>query len=177
MVTREGLGWSRRQELYRSFEIARRFGGLWPSNRTLRYGATLWQQAAPAKRNDRPGIGFNCPQSRTCQRLSRSKENRGRNIVRIIPFRRPLRQQPAGVVPVPATAHLSGVLPLLKQKKKLRKIFFLSAIFPLHFFATQSPTHIFTMGTGKKEAARRTRQGKTGDGLNNVRTKGENFYR
>ncbi|KAL6887592.1 GTP-binding protein [Trichoderma longibrachiatum] len=33
------------------------------------------------------------------------------------------------------------------------------------------------MGTGKKEAARRTRQGKTGDGLGNVRVKGENFYR
>jgi nuclear GTP-binding protein len=33
------------------------------------------------------------------------------------------------------------------------------------------------MGTGKKEAARRERQGKTGDGLDNVKTKGENFYR
>jgi nuclear GTP-binding protein len=33
------------------------------------------------------------------------------------------------------------------------------------------------MGTGKKEAARRERQGKTGDGLENVKTKGENFYR
>lgn len=33
------------------------------------------------------------------------------------------------------------------------------------------------MGTGKKEASRRTRQGKTGDGMANVRTKGENFYR
>jgi nuclear GTP-binding protein len=33
------------------------------------------------------------------------------------------------------------------------------------------------MGTGKKEATRRTRQGKTGDGMANVRTKGENFYR
>jgi hypothetical protein len=33
------------------------------------------------------------------------------------------------------------------------------------------------MGTGKKEAARRERQGKTGDGMVNVRTKGENFYR
>ncbi|KAF4972737.1 hypothetical protein FSARC_745 [Fusarium sarcochroum] len=33
------------------------------------------------------------------------------------------------------------------------------------------------MGTGKKEATRRERQGKTGDGLANVRTKGENFYR
>jgi hypothetical protein len=36
---------------------------------------------------------------------------------------------------------------------------------------------IATMGTGKKEATRRVRQGKTGDGLGNVRTKGENFYR
>lgn len=34
-----------------------------------------------------------------------------------------------------------------------------------------------TMGTGKKEATRRTRQGKTGDGMGNVRVKGENFYR
>jgi nuclear GTP-binding protein len=33
------------------------------------------------------------------------------------------------------------------------------------------------MGTGKKEASRRERQGKTGDGMANVRTKGENFYR
>ncbi|KAF4979300.1 hypothetical protein FZEAL_4467 [Fusarium zealandicum] len=33
------------------------------------------------------------------------------------------------------------------------------------------------MGTGKKEASRKERQGKTGDGLNNVKTKGENFYR
>jgi len=33
------------------------------------------------------------------------------------------------------------------------------------------------MGTGKKEASRRERQGKTGDGLGNVRVKGENFYR
>ncbi|KPM37440.1 Nucleolar GTP-binding protein 2 [Neonectria ditissima] len=33
------------------------------------------------------------------------------------------------------------------------------------------------MGTGKKEATRRVRQGKTGDGMANVRVKGENFYR
>ncbi|RMZ79210.1 hypothetical protein DV738_g3520, partial [Chaetothyriales sp. CBS 135597] len=33
------------------------------------------------------------------------------------------------------------------------------------------------MGTGKKEAARRERQGKTGDGMANVKVKGENFYR
>ncbi|MCJ1471910.1 GTPase required for pre-60S ribosomal subunit nuclear export and maturation [Lambiella insularis] len=33
------------------------------------------------------------------------------------------------------------------------------------------------MGTGKKEAARKERQGKVSDGMNNVKTKGENFYR
>ncbi|PYI03746.1 NGP1NT-domain-containing protein [Aspergillus sclerotiicarbonarius CBS 121057] len=33
------------------------------------------------------------------------------------------------------------------------------------------------MGTFKKEANRKDRQGKTGDGMGNVRTKGENFYR
>jgi len=33
------------------------------------------------------------------------------------------------------------------------------------------------MGTGKKEATRKERQGKGGDGLGNVKVKGENFYR
>lgn len=33
------------------------------------------------------------------------------------------------------------------------------------------------MGTAKKEAARKERQGKVGDGMNNVKVKGENFYR
>jgi predicted NAD/FAD-dependent oxidoreductase len=33
------------------------------------------------------------------------------------------------------------------------------------------------MGTGKKEAARKERQGKGDDGMANVKTKGENFYR
>lgn len=33
------------------------------------------------------------------------------------------------------------------------------------------------MGSGKKEAVRKERQGKTGDGMVNVKTKGENFYR
>lgn len=33
------------------------------------------------------------------------------------------------------------------------------------------------MGTGKKEAARREGQGKVGDGMGNVKVKGENFYR
>ncbi|EAW10361.1 putative GTPase NOG2 [Aspergillus clavatus NRRL 1] len=33
------------------------------------------------------------------------------------------------------------------------------------------------MGTGKKEANRKVRQGKVGDGMANVKVKGENFYR
>ncbi|KAF1841528.1 NGP1NT-domain-containing protein [Cucurbitaria berberidis CBS 394.84] len=33
------------------------------------------------------------------------------------------------------------------------------------------------MGTAKKEASRKERQGKTGDGMGNVKVKGENFYR
>ena len=35
----------------------------------------------------------------------------------------------------------------------------------------------FKMGAGKKEKARKEKQGKVGDGMNNVKTKGENFYR
>ena len=33
------------------------------------------------------------------------------------------------------------------------------------------------MGTGKKEVARKEKQGRAGDGMKNVKTKGENFYR
>lgn len=33
------------------------------------------------------------------------------------------------------------------------------------------------MGTGKKEKNRLARQGKTGDGMGNLKVKGENFYR
>jgi hypothetical protein len=33
------------------------------------------------------------------------------------------------------------------------------------------------MGTGKKEASRKVKQGKVGDGMANVKVKGENFYR
>jgi len=33
------------------------------------------------------------------------------------------------------------------------------------------------MGTQKKEKNRKEREGKTGDGMGNVKTKGENFYR
>lgn len=43
-----------------------------------------------------------------------------------------------------------------------------------HEHSVQAPSK---MGTGKKEASRKERQGKTSDGMNNVKTKGENFYR
>lgn len=33
------------------------------------------------------------------------------------------------------------------------------------------------MGQAKKEGNRKIRQNKVGDGMNNVKTKGENFYR
>jgi hypothetical protein len=33
------------------------------------------------------------------------------------------------------------------------------------------------MGSGKKEANRKERQGLTGDGMANIKLKGENFYR
>ena len=45
-------------------------------------------------------------------------------------------------------------------------------------FSTSTPRVVAVrMGTGKKEAARKTRQGKVGDGMANVKVKGENFYR
>jgi hypothetical protein len=43
--------------------------------------------------------------------------------------------------------------------------------------SNSSPQLPHTMGTGKKEANRKIRQGKVGDGMANVKTKGENFYR
>ena len=39
------------------------------------------------------------------------------------------------------------------------------------------PMTLIRDGTGKKEANRKIRQGKVGDGMANVKTKGENFYR
>lgn len=48
---------------------------------------------------------------------------------------------------------------------------------PPAVFTTTGHAHTATMGSGKKEAARKERQGKTGDGMGNVKVKGENFYR
>jgi hypothetical protein len=45
---------------------------------------------------------------------------------------------------------------------------------PIHCLRVQRQS---TMGTGKKEAQRKIRQGKVGDGMGNVKVKGENFYR
>lgn len=46
-----------------------------------------------------------------------------------------------------------------------------------NFFKTFYQGYLSIMGTGKKEAARKVRQGKVDDGMGNVKTKGENFYR
>ena len=55
----------------------------------------------------------------------------------------------------------------------LPSTFFRQALtYPLIFHTTTA-----AMGTGKKEAARKVRQGKPDDGMANVKTKGENFYR
>lgn len=72
-----------------------------------------------------------------------------------------------------------------KKKKKFvisscSHFFFLSSLLsllPPKIFVLASKPKNFIMGTGKKEASRRVRQGKTGDGMGNVRVKGENFYR
>lgn len=60
-------------------------------------------------------------------------------------------------------------LPLVLRPSTFNLFSSLHVIFP---FSSNS-----TMGTQKKEAARRERQGKTGDGMGNVKVKGENFYR
>jgi hypothetical protein len=58
-------------------------------------------------------------------------------------------------------------------------IFFLLIIVPRLFRTTTTfkPQTQPVMGTGKKEAQRKVRQGKEGDGMANVKVKGENFYR
>jgi hypothetical protein len=77
---------------------------------------------------------------------------------------------------------------LAPKKNNLRRLplfffFFLHSATPLclvlstTFFSISFHFPTFTMGTGKKEATRKERQGKTGDGMANVKTKGENFYR
>jgi hypothetical protein len=74
------------------------------------------------------------------------------------------------------------------RKKKSVVLFLHASTFPPPFasrsFFLASPRFLAfdrhknaKMGTGKKEATRRTREGKTGDGMGNVKTKGENFYR
>jgi hypothetical protein len=68
------------------------------------------------------------------------------------------------------------------QPHRLRELFlgFLNLyILNLHFPAkpTAHCAETSVMGTGKKEASRKVRQGKVGDGMANVKVKGENFYR
>jgi hypothetical protein len=78
----------------------------------------------------------------------------------------------------------SGVLGILAHPSHITAT--LKLFFRYHWnFPTCSllnPTKISklpprAMGTGKKEAQRKIRQGKIGDGMANVKVKGENFYR
>ena len=64
-----------------------------------------------------------------------------------------------------------------RGKKKFGQ--YSTATFQHHDTTHTSTTNCsaFTMGTHKKEANRKERQGKTGDGMGNVKVKGENFYR
>lgn len=51
------------------------------------------------------------------------------------------------------------------------------SLYNYHHRNQQSHHSPANMGTGKKEASRKERQGKPSDGMANVRAKGENFYR
>jgi hypothetical protein len=79
-------------------------------------------------------------------------------------------------------SHIPGrlFLRVVAREHPLKKIFCPPSPKPLqsHFFHnTAQSAFTLTMGTGKKEANRKIRQGKVGDGMANVKTKGENFYR
>lgn len=45
------------------------------------------------------------------------------------------------------------------------------------FYTSTTPTEAANMGVHKKEKSRKEREGKTHDGMGNVKTKGVNFYR
>ena len=59
--------------------------------------------------------------------------------------------------------------------EKVRRIFAVALCTSTH--AQTYSRKVATMGTQKKEKNRKERQGKTGDGMGNVKVKGENFYR
>jgi nuclear GTP-binding protein len=68
------------------------------------------------------------------------------------------------------------------QPQELCELFLIFDFSNFHifdFFIPQTAlcAAIIKMGTGKKEASRKVRQGKVGDGMANVKVKGENFYR
>ncbi|KAF7563254.1 hypothetical protein G7046_g877 [Stylonectria norvegica] len=106
------------------------------------------------------------------------KENRGRkNWTGIIAPEDPCLKEASGDGPAPPTtygARLVGSF-LFAKKKKVGNLKFL--VRHLLFNPQDTASTTLTMGTAKKEATRRVREGKTGDGLGNVKVKGENFYR
>jgi hypothetical protein len=66
-----------------------------------------------------------------------------------------------------------------KFASKNRSCSLLFALPPVstHAHREQPQPHTAAMGNAKKESVRKERQGKTGDGMGNVKVKGENFYR
>nr|POE72702.1 nucleolar gtp-binding protein 2 [Quercus suber] len=68
----------------------------------------------------------------------------------------------------------------LPDRIGIRDFFYFTARYIYTFDSSKQRFFKYTtaaMGTGKKEATRRERQGKDNDRMGNVRTKGENFYR
>ena len=66
-----------------------------------------------------------------------------------------------------------------REKVRQQKPQLLFALPPVstHAHREQPQPHTAAMGNAKKESVRKERQGKTGDGMGNVKVKGENFYR
>ena len=83
----------------------------------------------------------------------------------------------------PCPCGVASVRPRIKKVLLPRSCFVSAWVavseLPPQTFSQKTPrlVALVKMGTGKKEAARKTRQGKVGDGMANVKVKGENFYR
>jgi hypothetical protein len=78
------------------------------------------------------------------------------------------------VVPVVPAEKLAKPFSAASSEKVRAKFTSTSAFAPLHSTTLGKGAD---MGNAKKEVSRKERQGKTGDGMGNVKTKGENFYR
>lgn len=78
-----------------------------------------------------------------------------------------------------AKTRYTGRRSAYREKVRQQKPQLLFALPPVstHAHREQPQPHTAAMGNAKKESVRKERQGKTGDGMGNVKVKGENFYR